>query len=86
METYKTELKVTTTFEAERKMHSAFFDQIKNEENWKYPIHCIVPEHFFKQFNAACRFFTASHLEIVKHHAGGMVECKANGYYIDCGA
>lgn len=81
-----TELKVTTLFEAERRMHSAFFDQIKNEENWKYPIHCIIPGCFFKQFNDAVRFFTAGSLYQVKEHAGGMIECRANGYYEDCGS
>ena len=78
-------LRLVNHFESEQAKHGAFFDLIKNEEHWKGPIHCIIPERDFNLFDDAVRFFTSGSLTVVKKH-GSLVECKANGYWVDCGA
>ena len=69
----------------EGKIWSLLFDLIKNDENWKYPIHAIIPSSMFDQFNKACIFYTSGGLTIIKAHSDNMIEVKANGYYVDCG-
>ena len=82
-----TQLKFTgTRSHVEGKIYSLLFDMIKNDTHWKYPIHAMIPQTMFEQFNKACIFYTSGGLTIVKTHPDSMIEVKANGYYVDCGA
>lgn len=70
----------------EGKIYKTLFDMIQNTTNWKYPIHAIIPANMFEQFNRACIHYTTGGLTIIRVMDEGMVEVKANGYYVDCGA
>lgn len=79
-------MNLITSFEYEKAKHGALFDLIKDQNNWKNPIDCWVPKHSFEDFNQAVVFYTAGSLYQTREVKGEMVRCKANGYYVDCGA
>lgn len=70
----------------EGKIHALLFGMIQNPDNWKYPIHAVIPANMFEQFNRACIYHTAGGLTITNTLDEGMIEVKANGYYVDCGS
>jgi len=80
-------MKIVTTFDYERAKHTALFDKIKDSKNWKNPIDCWIPQGSFESFNQAVVFFTGGSLyQVPGEENGDLIHCKANGYYVDCGA
>lgn len=79
-------MKNITSLEYERAKHGALFDLIKDPKNWKNPIDCWIPKQSFEDFHQAVVFFTAGFLQQTGEENGSLIRCKANGYYVDCGA
>lgn len=67
-------------------INGLLFNMIKNDTNWKYPVHAIIPADMFKQFDRAYAVHCCGHLIKGKEHPGGMIEVTAPGYYVDCGS
>jgi len=69
----------------EREKKKLLFDMVCDQDNWKKPIHCIIPKENFQEFNDSVIFFTAGGLRVLEDD-GDYLICKAGGYYEDCGA
>lgn len=85
-------LRTATSFLTEKTKFKALFDLICDNDNWKNPIHCVIPRWAHKDYNEACIFFTGGSLKIVDVKEKGsfeqydLVECKSEGYYVHIGA
>jgi hypothetical protein len=75
-----------TSYDYEKAKYHSLFDLIKDQNNWKNPIDCWIPKHTFEDFNQAVVFFTSGFLYRTGEESGSFIHCKANGYYVDCGA
>lgn len=67
-------------------LSNAFDALTKGMDNWKMPIHTKINILDWDLMNAACEYHTGSSLQQVKNLTKGMVEVKADGYYLAVGA
>ena len=83
-------MKTITAYAYEQAKLKALFDLIAPEDNWKNPIHCVVPYYALGKFSEACDHFTGGGLIATKSLTGvknmDMVECTSDGYYVNIGA
>ena len=67
------------------KMSEAFDALTKDMENWKMPIHTKINVSDWDLMCDACEFYTGSSLWQVACLDDGMIEVKADGYYMAVG-
>ena len=83
-------MRTVSSYQYQQAKLKALFDLICDEENWKNPIHCVVPRYALSKFSEACSHFTGGCLVATKSLDGvknmDMVECKSDGYYVYIGA
>jgi hypothetical protein len=83
-------MRTVSSYQYEQAKHKVLFDMICDEENWKNPIHCVVPRYALPKFSEACSHFTGGALVATKSLLGvkymDMVECTSDGYYANIGA
>ena len=83
-------MRTVTQYEYEKIKCKALFDLICDEVNWKNPITCMIPARCFNDFNDAVVFFTGGPLLTTENVNEGeperLVQCHADGYYINIGA
>ena len=82
---FNSNMKDADTWRYDRAYLKFHFDMICNQENWKYPIDCLIPTEKFDIFNEAVVNFTAGKLRKIAS-TPAYTRCEANGYYADCGA
>lgn len=66
-------------------MVEAFAELTKDMENWKMPIHTFIHIRDWDLMKAACEYHTGSSLWQVMCLDDGMMEVKADGYYMAVG-
>jgi hypothetical protein len=59
-----TATELNLTFGHSEKTLSDAFDILTKNKHWKDPISTWVPEKLYNVYNAACRFYTATNLNI----------------------
>lgn len=64
------------------------FSKIENKENWKYPVHAIIPKADRDKVNAALIFMTGAGISKAVPVAGNpdQLYIQAPGYYATIGA
>ena len=68
------------------KLGNAFAELTKDMDNWKMPIHTFIHICDWDLMKAACEYHTGSSLCQVTCLDHGIMEVKANGYYLAVGA
>ena len=79
-------MRTVSQFQCDIAEHKAWFDMIQDKENWKKPIHAIVPQRHFEQFRLATVFYTGGDLAIKEEYGNGLVQVYGEGYYSHCGS
>ena len=78
-------MKTVSDYQYQQARLKALFDLIAPEDNWKNPIHCVVPRYALAKFDEACKHFTGGSLIPTKTLMGtkmtDLIECTSEGYY-----
>lgn len=85
-------MRTVTSYQYEQTKLKALFDLICDKENWKNPIHCMIPLGSLQSFSEACVHFTGAPLSLIEARSlknvqpEDYVECECPGYYNTVGA